>query len=95
MKVYWIEVSYLRNDNKKGVVYIFVKANDALQAYELADEALCLKGLKPYKWDFVEPYQIYLEWETVEQTDHFRELYEKAKKTKQCVFDRFYLLSEL
>lgn len=95
MKVYWIEVSYLKDDNKNGVVYIFVKAKDAIHAFELADEDLCVKGLKPYKWDFIEPYMISMEWETEEQTHHFRQLYEKAKKTKQCVFDKFYLLSEL
>lgn len=58
MKVYWIEVSYLKDDNKNGVVYIFVKAKDAIHAFELADEDLCVKGLKPYKWDFIEPYMI-------------------------------------
>ena len=93
MTVYWtsIEYEYKFKDNLKGgFVYAFIKAKDAISAYEIIKKDLISRNLTPISWDFICPFDINTEWESEEETFHYKGLYEKALNHKQCVYDNFY-----
>lgn len=75
-------------------MYAFVKAKDAITAYQKVNESLKRKRIKSLRWEFIEPYDINLEWEENDLTLHYKSLYNKAKSSNQCVFDRFCQINE-
>lgn len=93
MTVYWTSVEYeykFKNNLRGGFVYIFIKARDAISAYEIIKEDLTSKDLIPISWDFICPYDFNTKWDTEEETLCYKGLYEKALNSKRCVYDSFY-----
>ena len=93
MNVFWTSVEYkYQSDDllKGGFVYAFVKANDAVSAYERIRDVMISKHLTPITWDFFCPYDVETEWASEEESIHYKELYKKALHYNQCVFDEFY-----
>ena len=93
MNVFWTSVEYkYQSDDllRGGFVYAFVKANDAVSAYERIRDVMISKHLTPISWDFICPYDVETEWASEEESIHYKELYKKALHYNQCVFDEFY-----
>ncbi|MBQ1737631.1 MAG: hypothetical protein II040_05285 [Muribaculaceae bacterium] len=92
-EVYWVEVEYVSRtgDTKPGVVYAFVPASDAIEAYQAVNEALSHRELRATNWLLIEPYQdkLFL-WDDDEQEAHYERLCELAMANDECVFDHFY-----
>lgn len=92
-EVYWVEVEYVSRtgDTKPGVVYAFVPASDAIEAYQAVNEALSHRELRATNWLLIEPYQdkLFL-WDDDEQEAHYEHLCELAMANDKCVFDDFY-----
>ena len=92
-EVYWVEVEYVSRtgDTKPGVVYAFVPASDAIEAYQAVNEALSHRELRATNWLLIEPYQdkLFL-WDDDEQEAHYERLCELAMANDACVFDDFY-----
>ncbi len=96
-KVFWSSIEYKYDKNSKeskklkgGFVYVFVKAYDAREAIERMIAELNKLDISPLEIEFVKPYEESLEWETPEDTSHFRSLYKDAKESADIVFDIFY-----
>ena len=93
MTVYWTSVEYeykVKKNLEGGFVFIFVKARDAISAYEIIKEDFASKNLVPISWDFICPFDVNTEWDSEEETLYYKGLYEKALKSKRCVYDNFY-----
>lgn len=96
-KIYWssIEYRYCENSEKYGkllggFVYVFLKAFDAKEALSKIIVELKEEKLDPVEIEFVKPYEADLEWETLEQTMYYLELFEKAKSSEYLIFDDFH-----
>ena len=95
-KIYWtsIEYRYIKKVDKKdlkgGFVYAFINANDVRDVLKKVLIELAKQNLEPIEIEFISPYDKEMEWETKEQTEHFKQLYKESKKTDNVVFDDFY-----
>ena len=99
--VYWSGVEYsYRNgsvnpDNLKGgFVYIFLSALDVIDSISKIQKSLNDQDLEPIIIEFIQPYDEELEWEQDEATEHYKNLYNKAKGSLEPIFDDFYTYEE-
>lgn len=91
MKVYWAEIEYTCHKNNgimTGVVYAFVKAKDALSAYSHIEKGLAKLDRSSVFYYFIKPYNEV--WTNKKHDELYRNLYNKALQTTECVFDTFY-----
>ena len=96
-KVFWtgIEYSYMIGSEKYGnlkggFVYAFIKAYDVREALTKITDQLNKISMEPIEIEFLKPYEKNLEWETIEQTKHYLDLYKQSNKTNDIIFDIFH-----
>jgi len=96
-KIYWSGIEYLyKSDSEEygelvgGFVYVFIKASDVREALSKIIFELNNEKLNPIEIEFIKPYEEELEWETLDKTKHYMELYKKAESSEKLVFDDFY-----
>ena len=96
-KVYWSGIEYIyregstHSDNLKGgFVYVFVSALDVLDSIAKIKHSFDKQGLEPLVIEFVTPYNEDMQWESDDETMHFRMLFEEAQQSTELVFDDFY-----
>ena len=71
-------------------MYAFVKALNSEEALSKVTEELLHQNIEVNKVEFISPYDMKTEWETEEQTNSFRLLYENAQSSDDVLFDTFY-----
>ena len=96
-KIYWTSIEYRYDEKsteskklKGGFVYAFIKANDVRDALENFLRELRSLNLNPVEIEFIKPYDKALEWETIEDTKHYLNLFRQAQKSTNTVFSEFY-----
>ena len=109
MKVYWSNIEYryttvsVVNKCVGGMVYVFVKAKDAIAALDKIRNALLSQDKIILKCEFVNPYNVKTEiWAESKEfgsaektTEHYKELYQTARQSKEPVFDYFFEYEKL
>lgn len=94
MNVYWTSVEYKYENNVEdligGFVYAFINSNDKKSAKNKIEAKLSSENLIAINFEFIECYDELTEWENKKTTNHFLELYEKARMTGEVIFDDFY-----
>jgi protoheme ferro-lyase len=96
-RIFWTSIEYIynseHNSNERligGFVYAFVSSTDQNEALNKFLSALRQQQKTAKEVDFIAPYPDNTEWENVEQTKHYKTLFEDAKKTDEVIFDTFY-----
>ncbi|AUP80090.1 hypothetical protein [Flavivirga eckloniae] len=91
-KVYWSNIEYKHKDKglAGGFVYAFLKATDVREALIKLLIELNNQSLNTVEVEFISPYNEKMEWDTLEQTEHFLSLYQESKKSDNVIFDDFY-----
>ena len=95
-KLYWANIEYHYEKNsteyKKlqgGFVYVFLKAFDVQTALKRIIFELKVLKLKPIEIEFISPYDIETEWDTVGQKEKILSICETVQETSDIIFDTF------
>lgn len=96
-KVFWSGVEYLYMQDSKdfdklkgGFTYVFVNAFDAREVMDKLLLALNEKKFRPVEVEFISPYDNETEWESIDITNHYRNLGTESINTNEVVFDDLY-----
>ena len=97
LQLYWTSIEYQYKKSSTyygklagGFVFAFVQAFDARDALAKFDNRLGQEDVIPIYIDFISVYDEEMEWETIEQTDKFKELARQAMESTDVVLDDYY-----
>ena len=95
-KLYWanIEYHYEKNSTESeklqgGFVYVFLKTYDVQTALKRILSELKRLKLKPIEIEFISPYDLETEWDTVGQKEKILSICDDVKETSDIIFDTF------
>ena len=95
--IYYSSIEYNYDENSVdyikyagGFVYAFVKSINADQALKMILSALNNNNLKVKNLEFIEPYDLNMEWDTYENKENFKNIYREAILSDEVIFDIFY-----
>jgi len=95
MKVYWTSIEFDIPDPPSykncigGFVYLFLKANDVLEAIPRIEKAIEDEGFKIYQVEFIEPYED-IPWETKDDQRKYDSLAQETKLKDDIVWDEIF-----
>lgn len=99
-KIYWASIEYTYKSGeyitlKGGFVYVFVKALNKNDAYNLIADEFKNNSLLIKKVEFIKIYNKNTAWSSSEEENRYLDLYNKACLNKDVIFDVFYAYENL
>jgi len=95
--IFWSSIEYHYSDKSSdfkkldgGFVYVFIKSFDVREALDLILESLDKQNLVPFNIEFISPYDKEIDWESIDQSNHYLELYNVANNSSDVIYDDFY-----
>ncbi len=95
--IYWGSIEYLYNSKhseypklKGGAVYAFYYTDDVRKYLKAVQEDLELLNMDILRVEFVNMYDLDMQWEDESNTKIFKQIATRAKSSKKVVFDDFY-----
>lgn len=95
--IYWGGIEYVYNSKhsdypklKGGAVFAFYFTDDVRQYIKVVEEILEQLHMDIVRVEFVNVYDLEMQWEDETNTKRFKQMAKKAKSLRKVVFDDFY-----